>query len=164
VCHVGQVIGQVRAAAKRMQCASGLREWSGALRWQAQLGQQQHPDLQCLWPRTCGQLHHAVSKHWVSHVWLCTCQHNSLAACRFRVHCCVVWLSQAYILFRAELAAPYSFSAGAESLEVALFEPDSIPFDEVRVQHTQGHDRCWVQTSSVASTLCQLAKVVGPCH
>jgi hypothetical protein len=39
---------------------------------------------------------------------------------------------QAYILFRAELAAPYTFSAGAESLEVALFEPDSIPFDEVR--------------------------------
>lgn len=41
-------------------------------------------------------------------------------------------LKQAYILFRAELAAPYTFSAGAESLEVALFEPENIPFDEVR--------------------------------
>lgn len=40
-------------------------------------------------------------------------------------------IGQAYILFRAELAAPFTFSAGAESLEVALFEPDSIPFDEV---------------------------------
>jgi ADP-ribose/FAD diphosphatase len=45
-------------------------------------------------------------------------------------------LLQAYILFRAELAAPYTFSAGAESLDVALFEPDSIPFDEVRGRRT----------------------------
>lgn len=40
--------------------------------------------------------------------------------------------SQAYILFRAELAAPFTFSAGMETLEVALFDPQSIPFDEVR--------------------------------
>lgn len=43
----------------------------------------------------------------------------------------VLTLLQAYILFRAELAAPFTFSAGTESLDVALFDPDSIPFDEV---------------------------------
>lgn len=52
---------------------------------------------------------------------------------RLPVLCCALLCPvQTYILFRAELAAPYTFSAGAESLEVALFEPDSIPFDEVR--------------------------------
>lgn len=45
--------------------------------------------------------------------------------------CVCVRSAQAYILFRAELAAPFTFSAGTESLEVALFEPDNIPFDEV---------------------------------
>lgn len=58
-------------------------------------------------------------------------------------HCCGLLLDvacphcivQAYILFRAELAAPYTFSAGAESLDVALFDPQDIPFDEVRWGH-----------------------------
>eukprot|EP00775_Hariotina_reticulata_P005531 gene5531-5767_t len=40
-------------------------------------------------------------------------------------------IGQAYILFRAKLVAPYTFSAGTESLEVALFEPSSIPFDQL---------------------------------
>jgi hypothetical protein len=48
----------------------------------------------------------------------------------------VLTLLQAYILFKAELAAPYTFSPGVESLDVALFEPDSIPFDEVRGPRT----------------------------
>ena len=42
--------------------------------------------------------------------------------------CCAL---QAYILFRARLAPPYTFSAGAESLDVELFEPSSIPFDQI---------------------------------
>ncbi|KAG2447835.1 hypothetical protein HYH02_007291 [Chlamydomonas schloesseri] len=40
-------------------------------------------------------------------------------------------IGQAYILFRAALAPPYTFSAGTESLEVALFAPESIPFDQL---------------------------------
>jgi hypothetical protein len=53
-----------------------------------------------------------------------------------------VCLLQAYILFRAELAAPFTFSAGTESLEVALFETNSIPFDEVR-NDTALRQLCW---------------------
>lgn len=41
-------------------------------------------------------------------------------------------IGQAYILFRAKLLPPYTFAAGEESLEVALFNPADIPFDEVR--------------------------------
>ncbi|CAK0784711.1 hypothetical protein CVIRNUC_007915 [Coccomyxa viridis] len=40
-------------------------------------------------------------------------------------------IGQSYLLFRAKLAAPHSFSPGAESLETELFEPRDIPFDEV---------------------------------
>lgn len=48
------------------------------------------------------------------------------------VHFDIPSISQAYILFRAELAPPYSFAAQApESLDAALFEPSRIPWDEV---------------------------------
>ncbi|GIL56244.1 hypothetical protein Vafri_11679 [Volvox africanus] len=40
-------------------------------------------------------------------------------------------IGQAYILFRAKLAPPYTFSSGPESLEVALFAPEDIPFREI---------------------------------
>lgn len=40
-------------------------------------------------------------------------------------------IGQAYILFRAQLAAPFTFSAGDESSEVALFDPADIPFDQI---------------------------------
>jgi len=40
-------------------------------------------------------------------------------------------IGQAYILFRAQLAAPFTFSPGTESLETALFEPQDIPFDQI---------------------------------
>ncbi|GFH23600.1 MutT/NUDIX hydrolase [Haematococcus lacustris] len=36
-------------------------------------------------------------------------------------------IGQAYVLFRAQLAPPFSFSAGPESQEVALFSPADIP-------------------------------------
>jgi hypothetical protein len=39
--------------------------------------------------------------------------------------------TQSYILFRAQLAAPFTFSAGTESLEVGLFEPSAIPWGEI---------------------------------
>lgn len=39
-------------------------------------------------------------------------------------------ISQVYMLFRAPLAAP-AFGAGAESLDVALFELDRIPWDQL---------------------------------
>ena len=40
-------------------------------------------------------------------------------------------IGQAYILFRAKLAAPFTFSAGPESLDVQLFNPADIPFDQI---------------------------------
>ncbi|GFR50938.1 hypothetical protein Agub_g13258 [Astrephomene gubernaculifera] len=40
-------------------------------------------------------------------------------------------IGQTYIIFRAQLAPPYSFSSGPESLEVALFEPDAIPWSQL---------------------------------
>ncbi|KAL0051530.1 hypothetical protein WJX82_009389 [Trebouxia sp. C0006] len=40
-------------------------------------------------------------------------------------------IGQAYILFRARLAAPYSFSPGEETLQTELFQPKDIPFDQI---------------------------------
>jgi hypothetical protein len=41
-------------------------------------------------------------------------------------------ISQAYILFRARLAPPYTFAAQQpESLDARLFAPHEIPFEEV---------------------------------
>lgn len=41
-------------------------------------------------------------------------------------------ISQAYILFRARLAPPYTFAAQLpESLEARLFAPEEIPFDQL---------------------------------
>jgi hypothetical protein len=39
---------------------------------------------------------------------------------------------QAYLLFRAALAEPYTFGAGSESLEVQLVAPEDIQWEEVR--------------------------------
>lgn len=39
-------------------------------------------------------------------------------------------ISQVHIFFLADLPAP-EFAAGEESLEVALFHPDDIPWDEI---------------------------------
>lgn len=38
---------------------------------------------------------------------------------------------QAYLLFRAALAQPYTFGAGSESLEVQLVAPEDIQWEEV---------------------------------
>ena len=38
---------------------------------------------------------------------------------------------QAYILFRAKLVAPFTYCSGEESLEVALFDPSDIPFEDI---------------------------------
>lgn len=40
-------------------------------------------------------------------------------------------ISQTYLLFRAKLLPPFEFSPGPETLEVNLFKPQDIPFDEV---------------------------------
>jgi len=40
-------------------------------------------------------------------------------------------IGQSYVLFRSTLAAPFTFAAGPETLEVALFEPKDIPFDDL---------------------------------
>lgn len=40
-------------------------------------------------------------------------------------------IGQAYILFRAKLAAPFTFSPGVETLETTFFQPDDIPFDQI---------------------------------
>lgn len=38
---------------------------------------------------------------------------------------------QAYLLFRAALAEPYTFGAGPESLEVKLVAPEEIKWEQV---------------------------------
>lgn len=40
-------------------------------------------------------------------------------------------IGQAYIFFRAHLAAPYTYSSGPESQDVSLFSPEEIPFDSI---------------------------------
>lgn len=46
-------------------------------------------------------------------------------------HWDIPMIGQAYILFRAKLKEPASFSPGPESLETALFAPEEIPFDSL---------------------------------
>ena len=46
-------------------------------------------------------------------------------------HLDIPMIGQAYVLFRARLTAPYTFSCGPETLEVKLFKPEEIPFDEL---------------------------------
>jgi len=46
-------------------------------------------------------------------------------------HWDIPMIGQAYILFRAQLAHPYTFSPGSESLETALFDPKDIPYDSL---------------------------------
>ena len=51
------------------------------------------------------------------------------------------YINQVYLLFRAELL-DLEFSPGAESLEVALFEEDDIPWEQLAfrpVRHTLEH-------------------------
>lgn len=40
-------------------------------------------------------------------------------------------IGQAYIIFRAKLVEPYTFSPGVETLETALFDPSDIPYEEL---------------------------------
>lgn len=47
------------------------------------------------------------------------------------VHWDIPAIGQAYLLFRAKLAAPFKYSSGTESLETRLFAPHEIPFDKV---------------------------------
>ncbi|GAX73460.1 hypothetical protein CEUSTIGMA_g912.t1 [Chlamydomonas eustigma] len=46
-------------------------------------------------------------------------------------HWDIPMIGQAYILFRAKLVHPFTFSPGRESLETRLFHPGDIPFDQV---------------------------------
>ena len=48
-------------------------------------------------------------------------------------------IGQAYILFRAWLAPPFTFAPGTESLETRMFAPEDIPFDQVISCSFQGH-------------------------
>ena len=48
------------------------------------------------------------------------------------VHFDIPRIGQAYILFRARLAPPFTFGAGEETQEAALFSPADIPFSEVQ--------------------------------
>jgi len=47
------------------------------------------------------------------------------------IHLDIPVIGQAYLIFRARLLPPYTFACGPETLEVALFEPHEIPFDEL---------------------------------
>lgn len=47
------------------------------------------------------------------------------------VHWDIPAIGQAYILFRAQLAAPFTYSPGAETLETRLFDPKDIPFNDL---------------------------------
>ncbi len=40
-------------------------------------------------------------------------------------------ISQVYVLFKSELSAPFNYGAGIESLEVALFAEDEIPWEQL---------------------------------
>lgn len=40
-------------------------------------------------------------------------------------------IGQTYILFRAKLLPPYTFSPGHETLETRLFDVDELPFNQV---------------------------------
>lgn len=40
-------------------------------------------------------------------------------------------IGQSYILFRAKLVAPHTFSPGQETLETSLFDPKDIPFNQI---------------------------------
>lgn len=47
-------------------------------------------------------------------------------------HLDVPMIGQAYVLFRAKLAEPYTHSPGEESLETQLFDPETdLPFSEI---------------------------------
>jgi hypothetical protein len=50
------------------------------------------------------------------------------------MHLDIPAIGQSYLLFRARLAPPFTFSAGGtpESLEARLFTPSEVPFSEVR--------------------------------
>ena len=52
-------------------------------------------------------------------------------------------ISQVYMIFRAELTQP-EFSPGPESLEVALFSPEEIPWGELAFQTVEKTLKHWV--------------------
>ena len=54
-------------------------------------------------------------------------------------------IGQSYLLFRANLAPPFTFGCGPETLEAELFAPEDIPFDDVLMMR------------SLPSCLCQPA-------
>lgn len=45
-------------------------------------------------------------------------------------------IGQTYLLFRAALAAPFTFSAGPESQEVGLFGLDELPWNDIAFSST----------------------------
>lgn len=53
-------------------------------------------------------------------------------------------IGQAYIFFRAHLAAPFTFTSGPESEEVALFSPEDIPFDSIAFSSVYVTLKRWV--------------------
>lgn len=66
-------------------------------------------------------------------------------------------ISQAYILFRARLAPPYTFAAQhPESLEAALFAPEDIPFDQVGDVYWQGREGSLFLLNSCLCSTCPL--------
>lgn len=60
-------------------------------------------------------------------------------------HYDIVGIGQAYLLFRAKLAAPYTFSAQApESLDAQLFPLSDIPWDELAFSSVAMALKSWV--------------------
>ena len=63
------------------------------------------------------------------------------SAARVRVlapfaHLDIPAIGQTYLLFRAALAAPFTFSAGPESQEVGLFGLDELPWNDIAFSST----------------------------
>ena len=74
------------------------------------------------------------------------------------VHFDIPRIGQAYILFRARLAAPFTFGAGEETQEAALFSPADIPFSEVlRLYHAVCQRR-----RGIEQTECVLRGTLAP--
>lgn len=61
-------------------------------------------------------------------------------------------IGQSYLLFRAQLAAPFTFSSGPESLEVDLFDPADIPFDQIAFSSVSITLRHYVQEMAAGGT------------
>ena len=77
---------------------------------------------------TCSSSH-PVTLRGAEHRQECWNTTASACSCSDMLSCC-----QAYLLFRAALAEPYTFGAGSESLDVQLVAPEDIQWEEVRAQ------------------------------